>query len=452
MNKTKILATIGPSSDNKSVLTKMIDAGMDAIRLNTAHGSIDEFDKIIKIARGIKDLPIILDLKGPEIRINADKDYNIRKGETIRIGFDKTFNVYFNHRFEVPDRQAMLINDGMLKLKVKSPNKKYLELTAESELKIRNKVRVNIPGLKYSLPILSETDKKFMEFGKKRNIDFIALSYTRSGNDVKIARKAIGNSNIGIIAKIETIEGVKNFDEILRVADGIMVARGDLGVEIKSERLPMIQKEIIKKCNRAGKFVITATQMLQSMVNEVVPTRAETSDVANAILDGTDVLMLSGESAAGKHPVLAVREMAKIARETEPHVESRIGEFESGEISTAISKCIFDITKMLPITKVVTLTKSGYTARIISRFRLRQPIIALTPDKSVKKKLDMYYGLIPIVFPDLPTEKRISEGTRHLFRKKIISKNDMILFTAGVFPAKSGSTNLIEIHYAAEMI
>jgi pyruvate kinase len=452
MKKTKILATIGPASQSRKILRELINSGMDAIRLNTAHGTIDQYEKIIHAVKSIKDIPIIFDLKGPEIRIKTDKDYCLAKGDTIRIGFGSPPGPHFNHRFIVPARQALLINDGLFRLKVISSNKDYILLAAESDLCITNRVRVNIPGLKYSLPILSAEDIKFLEYGKKKKIDYIALSYTRTGSDVKAARERLGDSGIGIIAKIETLEGVKNFDDILAYADGIMVARGDLGVEVPSENLPMIQKEIIRKCNKAGKLVITATQMLQSMIENPVPTRAETSDVANAILDGTDVIMLSGETAAGKYPVLAVKEMTKIALETEKYVESKVQNADTKSISMAISGSIKELTSILPITKIVTLTRFGFTAKIISRFRLKQQIIAITPDNIIRKRLELYYGVLPLVFPDFPTENRIYKCTRFLFRKKYISRNDLILFTAGVFPAQSGSTNMIEIHHASEMI
>lgn len=449
VKKTKILATLGPASSDMKTLTKMISSGMDAIRLNTAHGKIEEFEKIIRNVRKIKDIPIILDLKGPEIRISSDKEYDIRKGDRIRLSFGRS-SLSLNHKFYAKPGTIVLVDEGLNKLKIRTCTKNNLELIALDDLVIRNKLRLNVPGLKHSFPALTETDKKFIGFGIRNKIDFIALSYTKDKNSVLAAKQALKGTDIGVIAKIETLDGVKNFDGILAESDGIMVARGDLGVEIRSEKLPMVQKSIIKKCNQAGKFVITATQMLQSMVVNANPTRAETSDVANAILDGTDIVMLSAETAVGKYPVQSIMEMARIASEIEGSVRSNVDLEASSTVSEAISKSIYEMTKILPVSKIITLTRTGYTARIISRFRLSRDIIAITPDNIVRKKLQLNYGVIAFEFSGFDSDSRIEKTTKFLFEKNIIGEDDLLLFTAGVF--HTGSTNLIEVHKTKEIL
>ncbi len=452
MKKTKIIATIGPASSSKDILKTLITSGMDAIRLNSAHGSLTEFSRIIDEARKIKDIPFVLDLKGPEIRICTDRKYPLKINEKIKISFNKRSKLHFNHFFLAKTGEFALVNDGLLKLRIVESTRSHVILSAKDNLVIKNNLRVNLPTLAHTLPILSEKDLEYIRFAKKKKIDYIALSYTRNKKDVLDARKAIDGSNIGIIAKIETGDGIENIDEIISAADGVMVARGDLGVEIPSEKLPMIQKEIISKCNQKGILVITATQMLQSMIENSTPTRAETSDVANAILDGTDCVMLSGETAIGKHPVLSIKEICKIASETESHVKENIIMTSENTVSEAISRSIQEMAKHLPISKIITLTRTGYTARLISRFKLKQKVIAITPSDTVKKKLELYYGIIPVVIPEMPTRERIEKTAKYLLKRKLIAKNDLLLFTAGVFPVKTGSTNLIEVHRAKDLI
>jgi pyruvate kinase len=451
MKKTKIIATIGPASIDKKILAKMVEAGLDAVRINSAHGDLKQYDTIIKNVKSIGDIPVLLDVKGPEIRILSEKDYHLKKGDTIKINLSPSL-LYFNHRFSAKKGQKVLINDGLYQLEIVSLSKDTVVLKAQMDLDIVNKVRANIPGVEYDMPILSDNDKKVLQFTLKKGIDYVALSYTRNKEDVHYVRKFLEGKNVSIISKIENIDAVKNFDEILEASDGIMVARGDLGVELSSEKLPLIQKDIIRKCNQAGKLVITATQMLQSMIDNPLPTRAETSDVANAILDGTDAIMLSAETAAGKYPVLAVREMAKIAAEVEPNVKNLIETNTSSDISGAISKSIYEMTKILPISKIITFTNSGYTARIISRFRLNKDIIAITKDNPVRKELELYYGIRPFVFPEMPTRERILKVAKFLFRKKLINKEDMVLFTASVMSLTPKSTNLIEIHKVKDLL
>ncbi len=452
MKKTKIVATIGPSCSDKKTLKQMIESGLDCIRINTAHGDINQYETIIKNAKSIKDIPILLDVKGPEIRIISERTREIKKGDKIKIDFSPS-SIYFNHKFNAKKGQKVLINEGIYEMEIVSLTKYSVEMKANMDVKIENKVRVNIPGIEHDAPILSETDKKVIRTLKKYEIDYLALSYTRNRKDIYYVKRFLRNKKTDIIAKIETFEAVKNFDEILAASEGIMVARGDLGVELSSEKIPLIQKEIIKKCNQEGKLVITATQMLHSMVENPIPTRAETSDVANAILDGTDAVMLSAETSIGKYPVLAVKEMTKIAKEVENTRKNNFVITErSSDISEAISKSIYEMQHILPISKIITFTKTGYTARIISRYRLSKEIYAITSDNSLRKRLDLYYGIRSFVFPEMQTRKRILKVTKEFYKQGLIEKHDLVLFCAGILVTKPGVTNMIEVHKTEDLL
>jgi len=438
MKKTKILATIGPASENKKILKKMLQAGMDAVRINASHTSKKQFQERIKLIKSVGDLPIILDTQGPEIRILTKTDLEVRRGQILEIGK----NIALNVNLKLKRGDILLLDEGILKLRARDPH----ILEALNNGIIKNRIRVNIPKTVISLPSLTKKDRHFI---KNPYIDYIALSYANNPGQLKEVRKL---TKTAIIAKIENVQGLKNFDQILKMSDGIMIARGDLGVEISSERLPLLQKEMIAKCNQAGKLVITATQMLQSMISNNSPTRAETSDVANAILDGTDMVMLSGETAIGKYPVQTVREMCLIAKEVENSVNNKVVINGEISISEAISKSIYEMTKILPIDKVITLTSSGYTARIISRFRISKDIIAITPNSSVARKVSLYYGVKAYVLEKMYLRDRIRKITRYLYAKKTIKKNDLLLFTAGLFAMNPGSTNLIEIHRTRDLL
>ncbi|MBN2422154.1 pyruvate kinase [Candidatus Woesearchaeota archaeon] len=454
MKKTKIICTIGPASEKKSVLKKMISAGMNSARINLSHGTFEEYTKRIENIRKIKDIPIILDTKGPEIRIHTNQELNVNKGETLIVSFDKNDNYFFDYNFsnEINPGDELFIEDGLLRSKIIEKTKDKITIRFINSGIIKNAKGVNLPEAKLDLPILHEKDKEGIKFAIKNKIDFIALSFTRTKKDILTVREKLRNSNIGIIAKIENKQGLDNFDEILKEADGIMVARGDLGVELPSEKIPLIQKELIRKCYIKGKFVITATQMLQSMIDSATPTRAETSDVANAILDGTDTVMLSAETAIGSHPVLAVKEMARISREVENSVNVNMP--LPGVLNTcqAISHSVFNLQKALEVNKIVVLTKSGYTAQLISGFRLDKEIIAITPSKRVMKKLDLYFGITPVVYSRLPEKDRVLHGAMFAFKNGLLNRNDIVLFTAGLYITGKPSTNLIEIHRISDLL
>jgi pyruvate kinase len=311
---------------------------------------------------------------------------------------------------------------------------------------------VNIPNKHLSVPTFSEKDLKSIKFAKKLDVAYIALSFTRNAKDVENLKAQTNGFEGGVVAKIENFEGVKNFKEILNAVDGIMVARGDLGVEIEPEKVPLVQKSIIKHCNQKGKLVVTATEMLESMIHQPIPTRAEVSDVANAILDGTDVVMLSGETAVGQYPVAAVDMMYRIANATENTVKSQVEDYGAFiNISDTVSKAIQRICQDMPIDKIITMTMSGYTAKMIARFKVAQPIIAVTPKKKVKKQLELVFGVYPVQIDYRKEKDRVASVANQLHSMKLVDEADIILFTSGVRTTVKHASNSIEIHKIREL-
>jgi len=400
----------------------------------------------------VADVPIVVDIKGPEIRLRVKRGRIVNKGDVLEAGFENepiSFSRDFLSNAGVGD--IILVDNGKLRLRVAAKKKSILKLVALTSGEIDDGKGVNIPNKRLTVPTLSGRDREILSLAKEKDVEFVALSFTRSARDLENLRRESRGFRGATIAKIENSEGVDNFCEILDVADGIMVARGDLGVEIEPEKVPLVQKSIIKQCNQAGKTVVTATEMLESMMHNPIPTRAEVSDVANAILDGTEVTMLSGETAVGQYPVEAVSMMSRIAVEAEKAVESRVEDQGFINISDTISRAIQRICREMPLDKVVTLTRSGYTARMISRFKIPQPIIAVTPEERVKKQLELAFGVYP-VHDDYRKEKdRILAAAKLLRSTGLIVDEDTILFTAASRTSRKHASNLIEIHNIKEL-
>lgn len=452
LKKTKIICTVGPACLDGKTLRKMYRAGMNGVRINTAYGNLDLYNGIIDSVRGVADIPVILDIKGPEIRLIVDRKRSLKKGQVLEVGF-KGEPVSFSRDFydEVNVEDTVLVDNGKLKMKVTGKKKRLLSLIAANSGELENGKGVNIPNKTLRIPTLSDADRQVVELAKEKDVEFIALSFTRSVQDVRNLRKEAHGCRGAIIAKIENREGVDNFDEILEAADGIMVARGDLGVEIEPEKVPLVQKIIIKKCNQRGKIVVTATEMLESMMHNSAPTRAEVSDVANAILDGTEATMLSGETAVGEYPVETVTMMSRIAVETEKAIENHVENEGYFNISDTISRAIQRICQEMPLDKVITLTRSGYTARMISRFKISQPIIAVTPNALVKRQLELTFGVIPVTIDYQKKKDRILGVARELHARKLISDKGTVLFTAAFRTSQKHASNLIEIHKLEEL-
>ncbi len=396
---------MGPANSSKQVLEKMFQAGMNGARINTAYGNLAQYQSVIETVREVADIPIILDIKGPEIRLRATQQKVFSKGDILEVGFNGE-EVSFNHDFydEIGVNDKVYFDNGKIRTcVVEKKNRKLFLLTLDSGV-LEDGKGVNIPNKHLSVPTFPEKDLEIIAFAKKFDAEYVALSFTRNVEDVKNLSQTNGFKG-GIIAKIENFEGVQNVKEILEASSGLMVARGDLGVEIEPERVPLVQKSLIKLCNQKGKLVITATEMLESMIHQPNPTRAEVSDVANAILDGSDAVMLSGETAVGNYPVEAVEMMTRIANQTETAVKSNVEDTTFINISDTVSRAIQRICQTMPVHKVIPLTRSGYTARMIARFKIAQPIIAVTHEIKVKKTNGTHIRSIPS-FNRLSSRKR----------------------------------------------
>ena len=449
MKKTKIIATIGPASCTKDIVKKMVNAGMNGARINTAYGNTEQYQTVIETVRQVADVPIIIDLKGPEIRLKTLQKKLLHKGEIFEVGFDNE-EISFNHNFydTVSVGNVLLIDNGKIRTIITEKNDEKLCLLVIIGGTIEDGKGVNLPNKRLTVSTLTDYDLDIVNFSKKLDVEYIALSFTRNVCDVEDLAEIYKG---GIIAKIENFEGVQNVNAILEVAHGVMVARGDLGVEIEPEKVPLVQKSIIKRCNQRGKLVVTATEMLESMVHQPQPTRAEVSDVANAILDGSDTIMLSGETAIGKYPVEAVEMMSRIANETETAVQSKIEDAQFINISDTVSRAIQRISQNMPLDRVITLTKTGYTARMISRFKISQPIIAVTPDIKVKKQLELTFGVQPVHIDYLTEKDPISFVANKLYSSHLLADKETVLFTTGTRTTAKHASNAIEIHKMEEL-
>ena len=466
MKKTKIICTLGPSSSDKETLSRMADAGMDIVRLNFSHGSHEDYAKKIAMIKEVRDekqlpLPILLDTKGPEFRIKTFKDGKItlNEGDTFTftsediIGDETKVSVsYAQICDEMTPGDKILLNNGMIVFcvtEVKAPNV-HCVVEVGGELSNRKSMFFPDKELRH-MEFLSEQDKADLLFGIQQDIDFVALSFVSKAQDVidvKEFLKANGGEQIDVIAKIENRAGVNHLLEIMKVSDGIMVARGDLGVEIPYVELPNIQKHIISECRIHGKRVITATEMLESMINNQRPTRAEISDVANAVYDGTSAVMLSGETAAGKYPVQSVNAMARIVEHAEEDIEyiQTIDNFEIETTSEALSHSAATLAKDLHAKAIVVCTRTGGTARKVSRFRPNINIIGITTDIHAYRQLALSWGVLPVI-----TDEYTSIDILFYFAKEIakrsglVQKGDTIVITGGTPNGKSGNSNLINV-------
>ncbi len=426
---------------------------MNGARINTAYGTLDQYKLIVDNIRETADIPIIVDIKGPEIRLRVRQKRAIKKGSVLQVGFNRE-EISFNHDFydKMSIGDDVYIDNGKIRTRVVEKDNGILRLLVMNGGEIDDGKGINIPNKQLSVPTLSKKDLEIIKFAKKYDVEYIALSFTRNVQDVENLKSKADGFKGAIIAKIENFEGVKNFEEILDAVECIMIARGDLGVEIEPERVPLIQKTIVRLCNQRGKTVVTATEMLESMMHQPTPTRAEVSDVANTILDGTDVTMLSGETSIGEYPVESVSMMTRIAREAETAARSHIEDGKFINISDTVSKSIQRICQSMPVDKIVTLTRSGYTARMIARFRIAQPIIAVTPEKRAKKQLELVFGVYPVYIDYRKEKDRILAVANKLHSMGLIKDEDTVLFTAAFRTVMKHASNLIEIHNIKELM
>ena len=475
MRKTKIICTLGPASESESVLREMIEAGMDVARFNFSHGSHEEHLKklnTIKKLRKEMNVPLatLLDTKGPEIRLGKLKDGKamLEDGDTFVLTTEEILGdrtrasiTFQDLPRDVKEGDTILIDDGLIELRVCKTTPTEITCTVINGGKISDKKGINVPNVDLSMPYLSDVDRSDIEFGIEEGFDFIAASFTRCAQDILQIRNILeqkGCNTIKIIAKIENTQGVNNLDEILRVSDGIMIARGDMGVEIPLEDVPVIQKMIIQRVYNSGKYVITATQMLDSMMNHPRPTRAEATDVANAIYDGTSVIMLSGETAAGKYPVESVRTMAKIAERTEEDINyhRRFREHDSDQnrdVTNAISHATCSAAYDLEASAIITVTQSGRTARRISKYRPEMPIIGCTTEEATYRHLSISWGVVPILCEEQQNEENLFKHAMSRSKEcHLVKDGDLVVLTAGVPLGVPGTTNLLKVQTVGDVI
>ncbi|WP_435921794.1 pyruvate kinase [Paenibacillus sp. DYY-L-2] len=468
MRKTKIVCTIGPSSESLENTKKLIMAGMNVARLNFSHGDFEEHGNRIKTIRQAseelgKSIAILLDTKGPEIRTGKLKEEPIElvqdefitlTTEEILGDKDRLSITYKDLPGDVEVGSTILIDDGLIGLTVVDIQGTEIKCRIVNGGTIKSKKGVNVPGVAISLPGITEKDANDIKFGIEQGIDFIAASFVRKASDVLEIRELLERNNathIQIISKIENQQGVDNLDEILEVSDGLMVARGDLGVEIPAEDVPLVQKRMIEKCNRAGKPVITATQMLDSMQRNPRPTRAEASDVANAIFDGTDAIMLSGETAAGKYPVESVLTMSRIAEKAESALEYheiflKQSNAQQTTVTEAISQSVANSALELNAKAIITSTETGYTARMVSKYRPKAPIIAVTTEDQTLRRLALNWGVNPVKGQvATSTDEMFDNAMKGGLDSGLVKEGDLVVITAGIPLGRSGSTNLIKI-------
>ncbi|MDW7667849.1 MAG: pyruvate kinase [Bacillota bacterium] len=476
MRKTKIVCTLGPATDDREILKKLMKAGLNVARFNFSHGTHEEQKKRMDLAKEVsKELGLhigfMLDTKGPEIRTGDFENgiVKLQQGDEYILtsreitGNQKEGHIQYDHLGkDLSIGNHILIDDGLISMEVEEIiNDDDVRCRVLNSGEIKNKKGVNIPNVKLNLPSLTQKDKKDLLFGIKNDVDFVAASFIRKKEDVLEIREFLednGCKEIGIISKIENREGVDNIDDILRVSNGIMVARGDLGVEIDAEEVPLVQKDIINKCNKVGEPVITATQMLDSMIRNPRPTRAEVSDVATAIFEGSDAIMLSGETAAGKYPVEAVETMVNIACKIEDSLDYEEifrakSDISDNTITNAISVATCRTTLSLDASAVITATSSGYTAREVAKFRPKVPIIAATHSDKVMRKMSLVWGAYPIKIGKVnATDELIDLSVNEALEKGYIKNGDLVVVTAGVPVGIAGSTNLIKVHVVSQLL
>ncbi|MEB3213095.1 MAG: pyruvate kinase [Leptolyngbyaceae bacterium] len=465
-HRTKIVATIGPASSSPEVLKKMVEAGMSVARLNFSHGSYDDHARMIQRLRSVsKELntPITLlqDLQGPKIRVGQlpNDEMELAEGQVIDLvplhdfsGQPHTAAIDYPYLAEeAKPGMQILLDDGLLELRIEEVTGDIVRCSVVQGGVLKSRKGVNLPSLDIRLPSLTEKDKQDLEFGISQGVDWVSLSFVRKAEDVQTLRallEAHGATDVPVMAKIEKPQAIANLESIIDACDGIMVARGDLGVEMKTEKVPMLQKRIIRECNKRSIPVITATQMLDSMIRNPRPTRAEASDVANAIIDGTDAVMLSGESAVGQYPIRSVKMLARIASDVEPEIQYVNNPPALTDETHALSEALNTIDKILDLRCIVAFTATGYTAKIAAGERPKAPVVAITPDINVYHRMNLVWGVVPIlVDDDLGSfEELIQQAEGILIQRNLAVPGDQVLIMGGIPAHTPQGTNFMKLH------
>lgn len=470
--RTKIVATIGPATSKPEVLRALIEACASTLRLNFSHGTHDDHQRSIRLIRQIsfelnRPVGILQDLQGPKIRLGrfADGPITVQKGDSFILtsrsvpGSQTISSVTYEPLAdEVPEGATILLDDGRVEMTVVKVDRQTRELHCEVVVGgiLSNNKGVNFPGVYLSVKALTDKDREDLIFGLDQGVDWVALSFVRNPQDVLEIKELISRAgkSVPVIAKIEKHEAIEQMEAVLSLCDGVMVARGDLGVELPAEEVPILQKRLIRTANRLGIPVITATQMLDSMVSNPRPTRAEISDVANAILDGTDAVMLSNETAVGKFPIEAVSTMATIAHRIEAEQQYiTLNPTPTSSIPNAISQAVGHIAEQLDAAAIMTLTQSGATARNVSKFRPTTPILAVTPNIDVARQLQLVWGVQPLLVVDLPSTSQTFRAALNVAQERtLLKEGDLVVMTAGTLPGVSGSTDLVKVEIVTAVI
>jgi pyruvate kinase len=465
-HRTKVVATIGPASSYPEILKKMIQAGMNVARLNFSHGSYEDHASMISLLRSVSeelDLPVTLlqDLQGPKIRVGElpDGAIALNEGESITLVPIADYNgqahtIPIDYPYLAQDARAgaqVLLDDGLLEFKIEKVEENAVVCRIVEGGILKNRKGVNLPSLNLQLPSMTNKDKEDLEFGLSQGVDWVSLSFVRKADDLRILKAFLaqkGASDVPVIAKIEKPQAIANLETIIEECDGLMVARGDLGVEMSPEKVPMLQKQIIRLCNRRSIPVITATQMLDSMIRNARPTRAEASDVANAIVDGTDAVMLSGESAVGDFPVKSVEMLVKIAEQVEKDIQFVNHPPAMTDETHALSEALNAIDKILDLRYIVTFTSTGYTAQIAAGERPKSPVVAFTSNEKVYHRLNLIWGVIPILLDrDADSfEDSIAQAEAYLIERNLCERGDRVLIMAGIPTKTPKGTNFLKIH------
>jgi len=465
-SKAKIICTLGPACQDEAVLARLVEAGMDVARLNFSHGTYDDHLKMIRKVRDIsaklgKPVGILQDLQGPKIRIGKFENPPIllNPGDLFTITVDQVTGnehivstSYKNLPSDVQDDDFILLSDGLIKLKVMKRDERNIFCEVINGGNLYDRRGINLPGVRISEPSLTEKDKQDLEFGLENGIDFVALSFVRKSTDILQLKHFMGSKAVPVIAKLEKPEALNNLDGILEVTDAVMVARGDLGVEISAAKVPSVQKQIIERCQVMGKPVITATQMLETMINNPVPTRAEVSDVANAIFDGTDAVMLSGESAFGKYPVESVAMMRAIIEEAEEKdsyfrlANLERGQDKSNDFAKSVCHAAYYSAREINAKYIVVFTQSGYSAQLMSNFRSCVPVLALTTDPLVQRKLTLLWGVTPVLLEKtIANQDNLKDLQDFLMQGKWVETGDRFVLIMGS-SLDSHGTNMLRLH------
>jgi len=467
MPNTKIVATLGPASDSPETVLQLLRAGVDVFRLNASHGTQDDQARRIRTVRAMASemgihAGVLLDLQGPKIRLGTFETgrVSLHTGDTFTITTDilvgdatRASTTYADFALDVKVGDRILLNDGAVELRAADNDGRAVKCEVISGGEIGDRKGINLPGVKVSAPSMTKKDTSDLTFGLEQGIDYVALSFVRTANDVLRLKFLLEerDARVPVVAKIEKPEACQNLDAILKESDGVMVARGDLGIEVALEKVPLIQKSIIRKARMTGKFVITATQMLESMIEHSYPTRAEVSDVANAIYDGTDAVMLSGETAAGRYPVEAARMMDRIAAETESNLKQRgFRDLDvSDDPSTAeiVADAAHTAAKLSGAAAIVVFSASGSTAKMVSKYRPPVPVYAFTPSERAARQMAIIYGVTPLVEENAgTTDAMIEQMERRLKDQKLVRPGDRVVFTSGQPIGKPGTTNMMKLH------